>query len=105
MVTEANHDSWTPNDLSPYVEHVADCFGLDRVMYGSDWPVCTLAGSYGQVISALKTILKPRPAATASISTIMMAATSRSGRRPMRSCICWRASLPITLWKSRTSSG
>ena len=60
MVTEANHDSWTPNDLSPYVEHVADCFGLDRVMYGSDWPVCTLAGSYGQVISALKTILKPR---------------------------------------------
>ena len=60
MVTEADHDSWTPNDLSPYVEHVVDCFGLDRVMYGSDWPVCTLAGSYDQVLNALKTILKPK---------------------------------------------
>jgi len=59
MVTEADQKAWTVDDLRPYVEHVFQCFGGDRVMYGSDWPVCLLAGSYDRVIEALQTILKP----------------------------------------------
>ncbi|XP_069115769.1 L-fucono-1,5-lactonase-like [Argopecten irradians] len=43
MVTEADWDSWTPEDFMPYVEHIISSFGVDRVMFGSDWPVCTLA--------------------------------------------------------------
>jgi L-fuconolactonase len=59
MVTEADHRNWTPDDLRPYVEHVVQCFGLERVMFGSDWPVCLMAGSYDRVLGALATILKP----------------------------------------------
>jgi L-fuconolactonase len=59
MITEANHETWTIEDLRPFVEHVLSSFGPDRVMYGSDWPVCLLAGSYNRVIGALQAILKP----------------------------------------------
>jgi L-fuconolactonase len=59
MVTEADYKSWTAEDLRPYVEHVVECFGFERVMFGSDWPVCRLAGSYDQVIDALHAILRP----------------------------------------------
>lgn len=57
MVTEADHQHWSPDDLRPYVEHVAECFGWDRVMFGSDWPVCLCAGSYDRVIGAVQEIL------------------------------------------------
>lgn len=57
MVTEADHSSWTPDHLRPYVEHVLNCFGEDRVMFGSDWPVCLLAASYAEVINALRTVV------------------------------------------------
>ncbi len=60
MITEADHKTWTPEDLRPYVEHVVESFGMDRVMFGSDWPVCLLAGSYDQVVEALQFILKTR---------------------------------------------
>jgi L-fuconolactonase len=60
MITEADHKTWTPDDLRPYVEHVLGCFGVERVMFGSDWPVCLLAGSYDQVAAALQAIVKPR---------------------------------------------
>ena len=53
MVTEANLVQWKPADLRPYVETALEAFGPDRCMYGSDWPVCELAGSYGQVHDAL----------------------------------------------------
>jgi L-fuconolactonase len=53
MVTEADWDAWKPADLAPYVHRVLDWFGEDRVMFGSDWPVCLLAASYGQVMDAL----------------------------------------------------
>lgn len=59
MITEADLKAWKVDDLRPYVEHVWKCFGVDRVMYGSDWPVCLLAGSYDKVIIALQAILKP----------------------------------------------
>jgi L-fuconolactonase len=60
MVTEADHNVWTPDHLRPYVERVLDCFGEDRVMFGSDWPVCLLAASYAEVVNALRTILANR---------------------------------------------
>ena len=59
MITEADHKTWTPDDLRPYVEHVLKCFSVERVMFGSDWPVCLLAGSYDQVAAALQAVLKP----------------------------------------------
>ena len=59
MSTEADHKSWTPDDLRPYVRHAVQSFGWDRIMYGSDWPVCLLAGSYESVYEALHTILSP----------------------------------------------
>lgn len=59
MVTEANWDAWKPNDLRPYVETVLDVFGTNRVMFGSDWPVCLLAGEYTDVKEALEATLPP----------------------------------------------
>ncbi|MYA90064.1 MAG: amidohydrolase family protein [Boseongicola sp. SB0662_bin_57] len=47
LVTEARAD-WTVDDLRPYVDHLLDTFGPDRLVWGSDWPVCTLASSYGR---------------------------------------------------------
>jgi L-fuconolactonase len=55
MITEADWPTWQPADLKPYIDYVLELFGLDRVMYGSDWPVCLLAGSYDRVIEALET--------------------------------------------------
>jgi L-fuconolactonase len=60
MITEADHGSWTPAHLKPYVDHAFACFGVDRLMFGSDWPVCLLAGTYGEVVSAVRAILGPR---------------------------------------------
>jgi L-fuconolactonase len=57
MITEANWKSWRADDLRPYVRHAAACFGSDRLVFGSDWPVCTLAGSYQQVVRALRDCL------------------------------------------------
>lgn len=57
MVTEADHAGWTPESLAPYVEHVIKVFGTDRLMFGSDWPVCRLAAEYGEVVNALRTVL------------------------------------------------
>lgn len=54
MITEASWQSWKPADLKKYVEHVLQHFGPERLMFGSDWPVCLLAGSYSQVIEALE---------------------------------------------------
>jgi L-fuconolactonase len=52
MVTEASWTDWKAADLKPYVEVVLDAFGPDRVMFGSDWPVCLLAASYAEVVEA-----------------------------------------------------
>jgi L-fuconolactonase len=52
MVTEADLTSWTVDDLRPYADVVLDAFGPDRLMFGSDWPVCTLAASYEQVVAS-----------------------------------------------------
>lgn len=59
MITEADRTAWRPEDLIPYVQHIVTCFGYQRLMFGSDWPVCLLAGTYDQVIEALFHALGP----------------------------------------------
>ena len=49
LVTEADWRNWQPASFDPYLDVVFDSFGVDRLMFGSDWPVCLLAASYGQV--------------------------------------------------------
>jgi L-fuconolactonase len=63
MITEADWKNWAPDTLKPYVQHVVDHFGNDRLMFGSDWPVCTLAGSYQQVVDTLRQVLGRLPPA------------------------------------------
>jgi L-fuconolactonase len=57
LVTEADWTKWTPSDLRPYVLTAVELFGTDRLMFGSDWPVCLLAASYQQVLDALAVTL------------------------------------------------
>jgi L-fuconolactonase len=54
MVTEADWGRWTVADLRPYADVVLDAFGRARMMFGSDWPVCTLAATYGDVVAAAR---------------------------------------------------
>ena len=61
MVTEADHSDWSVEDLEPYVAHVVDQFGFERLMWGSDWPVCLLAASYDQVLRAAVDAVGPMP--------------------------------------------
>jgi L-fuconolactonase len=49
MITEADFTSWTPAQIEPYMDLVLKAFGPDRIMYGSDWPVCLVAGNYTEV--------------------------------------------------------
>lgn len=58
LVTEADFAKWTPADLQPYIEHVVDCFGFDRVIFGGDWPVSTQATDYPRWVSTLDAALK-----------------------------------------------
>jgi predicted TIM-barrel fold metal-dependent hydrolase len=53
LVAYANPESWQSEDLRPFVEHVIESFGWDRVMFGSDWPVCNLTASYHRWVAAL----------------------------------------------------
>jgi L-fuconolactonase len=50
MVTEADHEHWKYEDFIPYLDTVIEAFGTDRIMLGSDWPVCRLAGEYDQIM-------------------------------------------------------
>ena len=58
LVTEASWDSWRVDDLRPYVDCALESFGVDRMMFGSDYPVCLLAASYDRVLDAFFEILK-----------------------------------------------
>jgi L-fuconolactonase len=57
LVTEADHARWARADLTPYVECALGWFGPERVMIGSDWPVCLLASSYGRALDAYQELL------------------------------------------------
>ncbi len=66
MVTEADHRMWKPEDFVPYLEVVFEAFGVERLMFGSDWPVCLLAAGYEQVFSLVRDFaLKSAPDARA----------------------------------------
>jgi L-fuconolactonase len=56
MVTEADHQRWTPDDLKPYVEHVLAAFGEDRVVFGGDWPVAYQAARYRRWVETLDSL-------------------------------------------------
>ena len=56
LVTEADWTTWTPADLMPVADVVLECFGPDRTMFGSDWPVCLLAATYGAVAGAANAV-------------------------------------------------
>ena len=56
MVTEAPWTTWKPSDLQPYADVVLDSFGPERVMFGSDWPVCLLAATYAEVVETAQTL-------------------------------------------------
>lgn len=57
LVTEADWTSWTIEQLRAYTDPVCEWFGEDRLMFGSDWPVCTLAASYADVLGALRELI------------------------------------------------
>ena len=59
MVTEADNHNWKVEDLGPYVAHVREQFGMGRLMFGSDWPVCLLASSYSLVFEAALEAMGP----------------------------------------------
>jgi L-fuconolactonase len=59
LVTEAAPD-WRPAQIVPYVDHLVDAFGPGRLMFGSDWPVCTLAASYAEVVALARDALAVR---------------------------------------------
>lgn len=54
MITEANWNHWKKEDLTPYIDVVVEAFGTKRIMYGSDWPVCLVAGSYEKVLKVVQ---------------------------------------------------
>jgi L-fuconolactonase len=54
MVTEANWKNWKEEEFTPYMETVIDCFGEDRILFGSDWPVCLLAAEYNTVLKLVE---------------------------------------------------
>jgi L-fuconolactonase len=63
LATEGDWRAWSPSDFAPYIEVVFDWFGPERLMVGSDWPVCTLAASYGDAIGiAMRRIEQFAPA-------------------------------------------
>jgi L-fuconolactonase len=57
LVTEADCNRWKPEDMRPYLDAAFEYFEANRLMIGSDWPVCTLAGSYSQVMGLVKEYL------------------------------------------------
>ncbi len=61
MITEASPQDWKAADLQPYIAHALSIFGAERCMFGSDWPVCRLAGSWKQVLAAFTQACGPLP--------------------------------------------
>jgi L-fucono-1,5-lactonase len=61
MVTEADWKAWKPAHFAPYLETAFEAFGPERVMIGSDWPVCTVAASYSQVMGLVIDFLQRYP--------------------------------------------
>jgi L-fucono-1,5-lactonase len=61
LVTEADWGNWKEEDFIPYLDVAFECFGAARLMIGSDWPVCTVAGNYSRVVDVVKNYLQNFP--------------------------------------------
>jgi L-fuconolactonase len=61
LVTEANWQTWINQDLVPYINTIVQAFGIDRIMFGSDWPVCLLASAYDRWLSVVKDFFSEYP--------------------------------------------
>jgi L-fucono-1,5-lactonase len=61
LVTEADWDKWAEEDFAPYLDVAFQSFGASRLMIGSDWPVCTVAGNYSRVVNVVKNYLQTFP--------------------------------------------
>lgn len=61
LVTEARWDRWSEPEIIPYAQHIVAAFGPERVMFGSDWPVCLLAAPYERVLHLAQRALEPLP--------------------------------------------
>ncbi|HXH17350.1 MAG TPA: amidohydrolase family protein [Sphingomonas sp.] len=69
LVTEADHATWTAVQIEPYLDHLLACFGPDRLIFGSDWPVCRLAADYQRVHDLIADfVARACPAASDRIS-------------------------------------
>lgn len=66
LATECDHASWTRDQIAPYLEHALDCFGPERLLYGSDWPVVNLAGGHRRWLAAVASLLAGIPASERS---------------------------------------
>jgi L-fuconolactonase len=75
MITEADHARWTADDLRPYVQRVLSLFKPERLMFGSDWPVCKLAGGWKQVLAAFTQAIG---AQTMEVREHLLGATAKS---------------------------
>ena len=61
LVTEADGRAWTPEGMRPYLDVAFECFGYERLMIGSDWPVCTVAADYGRTMRVVTDYMRGRP--------------------------------------------
>ena len=59
MVTEADYQKWTPSQLLPYIEVILEAFGPDRLLFGSDWPVCLVATTYTNWVNLVRKNVTP----------------------------------------------
>lgn len=57
LTTSAEWDRWTAADLHPYIDHALDCFGARRLMFGGDWPVATLTGTYADFVNVTREVI------------------------------------------------
>ena len=64
LVTEADWQCWRPEDITPYLDIAFETFGASRLMIGSDWPVCLVAGSYSRTLDVVKNYLRDHTAET-----------------------------------------
>ena len=58
IITEADHKNWKAEDIFPYLDIITEAFGIDRLLFGSDWPVCLLGGSYKHTLDLIKEYFK-----------------------------------------------
>jgi L-fuconolactonase len=80
LVTEADWSGWTSDQIRPYLDVAFECFGVHRLMAGSDWPVCTVAAGYDRTMSLVESYLQSRPASERD--AVMGANAARFWRLP-----------------------